>query len=324
MNNTVLEVRNLSLNFHSYLGIARVLDNVNFSVKQGELFGIAGESGCGKSVTTYSIMKLLPHSASIESGQILFNDRDLLGLSEKELQGIRGKEISIVFQDPNASLNPSLRIERQIRENYQIHSNISKREARQKAITLLEQLKITYPERRLRQYPHELSGGIKQRICFAMALIFHPKILIADEFTTNLDVTMQAEMIKILNELRSSINTSVLFISHDLSLIYQCCDSAAIMYAGQIVEKGRVKDLFKNPLHPYTQGLLEAVPVISKDAKRLKGIDGFVPNLVNAPPGCRFGPRCKGFLKDVCDVSFPQPYADNDAHHVFCHLYEGR
>ncbi|MCP4373956.1 MAG: ABC transporter ATP-binding protein, partial [Deltaproteobacteria bacterium] len=213
-----------------------------------------GESGCGKSVTTYSIMKLLPHSASIESGQILFNDRDLLGLSEKELQGIRGKEISIVFQDPNASLNPSLRIERQIRENYQIHSNISKREARQKAITLLEQLKITYPERRLRQYPHELSGGIKQRICFAMALIFHPKILIADEFTTNLDVTMQAEMIKILNELRSRINTSILFISHDLSLIYQCCDSAAIMYAGQIVEKGRVKDLFKNPLHPYTQG----------------------------------------------------------------------
>ena len=169
-----------------------------------------------------------------------------------------------------------------------------------------------------------LSGGIKQRICFAMALIFHPKILIADEFTTNLDVTMQAEMIKILNELRSRINTTILFISHDLSLIYQCCDSAAIMYAGQIVEKGRVKDLFKNPLHPYTQGLLEAVPVISKDSKRLKGIDGFVPNLVDAPPGCRFGPRCEGFMKDVCDVSFPKPYADNDDHHVFCHLYEGK
>ena len=319
----MLRVTNLSLSFDSYLGTAQVLDNVSFEIKKGELFGLAGESGCGKSVTTYSILKLLPESARISSGQIMFDGNDLLSFSERRMQDIRGKEISIVFQDPNTSLDPSMRIGDQIVETYQIHRRIPRAQAEKSAIALLERLKISHSARRMKQYPHQLSGGIKQRICFAMALIFDPKLMIADEFTTNLDVTVQAEMIKIVNEMRQRINTSILFITHDLSLIFQTCDSAAIMYAGQIVESGQVAELFSTPLHPYTQGLMGAVPTIPMLEKRLKGIDGFVPNLVDPPPGCRFHKRCSKFIPGTCDVTFPAPADFSKGHRVYCHLFSG-
>jgi peptide/nickel transport system ATP-binding protein len=323
MDETMLRVTNLSLSFSSYLGTAKVLDNVSFEIQKGELFGLAGESGCGKSVTTYAILKLLPESARISSGQIMFDGKDLLLFSERGMQDIRGREISIVFQDPNTSLDPSMRIGEQIIETYQIHMRISRSEAERQAIALLDRLKISHGARRMKQYPHQLSGGIKQRICFAMALIFDPKLMIADEFTTNLDVTVQAEMIKIVNEMRQRIKTSILFITHDLSLIYQTCDSAAVMYAGQIVERGRVAELFSTPLHPYTQGLLQAVPTIPTQGKRLKGIDGFVPNLVDPPTGCRFHKRCAKFIPGTCDVTFPAAADFPNGHRVFCHLFPG-
>ena len=321
MAEPVLQVKELSLSFASYLGRARVLDNVGFELREGELLGLAGESGCGKSVTTYSILRLLPEAATVESGQILFNGQDLLGCSERQMQDIRGKEISIVFQDPNTALNPAMRIGRQIIENYQIHLKIRRRDAFAEAVKLLERLRISHPERRMRQYAHELSGGIKQRICFAMALIFNPRLLIADEFTTNLDVTIQDEMLKIVNELRRDIRTAILFITHDLSLIYQTCDCLAVMYAGQIVEKGSVAGVFGKPLHPYTQGLLAAVPTITGGSKKLQGIEGFVPNLVDPPSGCRFHPRCPRFMPGVCDKSFPKVAFAEEGRQVNCHLY---
>ena len=323
MDEIMLRVANLSLSFSSYLGTAKVLDNVGFEIRRGELFGLAGESGCGKSVTTYAVLKLLPESAHIGSGQIMFDGKDLLSFSERRMQDIRGREISIVFQDPNTSLDPSMRVGDQIIETYQIHMRIPRAQAEKQAIALLERLKISHGARRMRQYPHQLSGGIKQRICFAMALIFDPKLMIADEFTTNLDVTVQAEMIKIVNEMRRRIRTSILFITHDLSLIYQSCDSAAIMYAGQIVESGRVAELFSTPLHPYTQGLLQAVPTIPTHGGRLQGIEGFVPNLVDPPTGCRFHTRCPKFIPGTCNVSFPALADFPDGHRVYCHLFPG-
>lgn len=325
MDDVILRVTNLSLSFKSYLGTAKVLDNVGFEVRAGELFGLAGESGCGKSVTTYAILKLLPESARIGSGRVMFDGKDMLSLSERQMQDIRGREISIVFQDPNTSLNPSMRIGDQIIETYRIHMRISRARAEREAIALLERLKISHAARRMRQYPHQLSGGIKQRICFAMALIFDPKLMIADEFTTNLDVTVQAEMISIVNEMRQRIRTAILFITHDLSLISQTCDSAAVMYAGQIVESGPVSELFSKPLHPYTLGLLHAVPMIPVQEGRLKGIDGFVPNLVDPPQGCRFHTRCAKRISGLCDVSFPAAATFGSGHRVCCHLFaEGR
>jgi oligopeptide/dipeptide ABC transporter ATP-binding protein len=323
MDEIMLRVSNLSLSFSSYLGTAKVLDNVGFEIRKGELFGLAGESGCGKSVTTYAILKLLPESAHIGSGRIMFDGKDLLSLPERGMQDIRGREISIVFQDPNTSLDPSMRIGDQIIETYQLHMRIPRARAEQQAIALLERLKISHGARRMRQYPHQLSGGIKQRICFAMALIFDPKLMIADEFTTNLDVTVQAEMIKIVNEMRRRIRTSILFITHDLSLIYQTCDSAAVMYAGQIVESGPVAELFSTPLHPYTQGLLQAIPTIPTHGGRLQGIDGFVPNLVDPPPGCRFHTRCPKYIPGTCNVSFPGASEFANGHRVYCHLFPG-
>jgi oligopeptide/dipeptide ABC transporter ATP-binding protein len=323
MEEIMLRVSNLSLSFSSYLGTAKVLDNVGFEIRKGELFGLAGESGCGKSVTTYAILKLLPESAHIGSGTVTFDGKDLLSFSERRMQDIRGREISIVFQDPNTSLDPSMRIGDQITETYQLHMRIPRPQAERQAIALLERLKISHGARRMRQYPHQLSGGIKQRICFAMALIFDPKLMIADEFTTNLDVTVQAEMIRIVNDMRRRISTSILFITHDLSLIYQTCDSAAIMYAGQIVESGRVAELFSMPLHPYTQGLLQAVPTIPTHGGRLQGIEGFVPNLVDPPTGCRFHTRCPKFIPGTCDVSFPAPSDFPGGHRVYCHLFPG-
>lgn len=318
---TLLEIQNLKINFNSYLGTSEVLSSVNIELNKGVWFGLAGESGCGKSVTAYSILKLLPESADIVGGKILFEGSDLLQKTEKEMQEIRGKEIAIVFQDPQASLDPSMRIESQITEALRTHKKFRKREALEIAIDLLNKLRIPSPQSRIRQYPHELSGGMKQRVCIATALLLDPKLLIADEFTTNLDVTIQSEIINLVTRLKEEFNTSVLFISHNLALISECCEYVAIMYAGQIAEKGKKTNVFRNPHHPYTKSLLKAVPRVSGKISKLLSIDGFVPSSINPPKGCRFHTRCKYKIPNVCEASVPAGKNIEKDHIVLCHLY---
>lgn len=321
MPERILTVDQLRVNFKSYLGYAEVLDGVNLELNKGELFGLAGESGCGKSVTMHTIMRLLPRSATIESGQIMFGGRDLTKLSEKEMQKIRGKEISLVFQDPKSSLNPTMTIGKQVMETLLIHTNMSRSEAKDSSVEMLKKVQISNPEARMSQYPHQLSGGIKQRICFAMALMLNPKVLIADEFTTNLDVTIQAKMMDLVKDLKNTTHAAILFITHDLSLISQTCDRMAIMYAGQIVESGSVKKLFANPMHPYTVGLINSIPSVKNEDKYVQGIPGSVPSLINPPSGCRFYNRCPHAMRGKCDISFPAKHEVDSEHMVFCHKY---
>jgi len=321
-NNQILQVKDLKLNFKSYLGLAEVINNVSFSVEANTWFGLAGESGCGKSVTAFSILKLLPDSAVIESGQILYKDQDILKKSERQMLRFRGQEISMVFQDPQTSLSPAMRIGDQLIETLEVHRKArGKADARDKALDMLSRVKINSPRLRFRQYPHELSGGMKQRIAIAIALLCQPNLLIADEFTTNLDVTIQDEIIKLVVELQKEFNMAVLFITHDLALIHESCSRMAIMYAGQIMEIGAVEAIFKSSLNPYTKGLLAAVPVITGKVEKLQGIGGFVPSLINPPSGCRFNTRCPHMIKGVCDRKVPDVVKIGPDHYVYCHLF---
>lgn len=318
----LLEVKNLSVSFNSYLGIAQVLNNINFEIYENSWFGFAGESGCGKTVTGFSILRLLPESAEIKSGKILFKNKNLLELNEKEMFKIRGADISMVFQDPQSSLNPSMKIGEHLYETLLIHNQVSKKEAKRIILEMLDKVKMPLPEYRLRQYPHELSGGMQQRIFIAMALLCNPRILIADEFTTNLDVTIQDEIIGLVIELQKEFKMSVMFITHDLALVSECCDYIAIMYAGQIVEKGRVRNIFSNPSHPYTKALLEAIPSVKNSKKTLLEINGFVPNLINPPSGCRFNTRCSYMISNVCNKEFPKKFVIEEGQEVWCHLFD--
>lgn len=321
MGNSIINVRNLSVSFESYLGIAKVLDNINFSIEENEWLGLAGESGCGKSVTAFSLLKLLPEAAKIKSGEIIFKDEDILKKSRKELQRLRGGDISFVFQEPQAALNPSKKIGYNIIEILKIHQNIKGKEAKEIAIEMLRKVRIPQPEIRFSQYPHELSGGMQQRVCIAISLACRPSLLIADEITTSLDVTLQQEILKLVMDLQKESNMSVLFITHDLALISESCDEVIIMYAGQIMEEGKVSKVFENPSHPYTKLLLDAIPTISSKKERLKSIDGFVPSLINPPQGCRFHTRCVKKIEGKCDVVFPKVYGIDEEHQVWCHLY---
>jgi oligopeptide transport system ATP-binding protein len=322
-NNKILQVKDLKLNFRSYLGLAEVLNNVSFSIEKNTWFGLAGESGCGKSVTAFSILKLLPDSAVVESGQILYKDEDILKKSERQMLRFRGQEISMVFQDPQTSLSPAMRIGDQLIETLEVHRKArGKANARKKALDMLSRVKINSPKLRFRQYPHELSGGMKQRIAIAIALLCQPNLLIADEFTTNLDVTIQDEIIKLVVDLQKEFNMAVLFITHDLALIHDSCKRMAIMYAGQIMEIGSVEAIFSSPSNPYTRGLLAAVPVITGSVEKLEGIKGFVPSLINPPAGCRFNTRCPDVIKGVCDRDVPNMAKLSDDHFVYCHLFD--
>ena len=308
------------MNFESYLGTARVIDRVSFDIPKNSWFGLAGESGCGKSVTAYTILKLLPKSAKTIGGQVLFKGRDLLKYSEKQIRGIRGREISIVFQEAQTALNPSMRIGDSIVETLRYRDKVCRRKAKEVAVELLDKVRIPNPEIRFRQYPHELSGGMQQRVCIALALACNPSLLIADEFTTSLDVTIQEEILNLVIDLQKEFALSVLFITHDLALIAQFCDFVVIMYAGQIMEKGRVSSVLANPLHPYTQALLRAIPTLTNEERHLQSINGFVPSLIDPPAGCRFHSRCKHKIAGVCDVSFPSENEINKEHMVYCHL----
>lgn len=300
---SLLEVRNLKTYFATRKGEVRSVDDVSFSVELGETLSLVGESGCGKSVTALSIMRLLSSPGRIVGGEILFEGRNLLKLSEKEMRAISGDDIAMIFQDPMTSLNPVLTVGEQIAEAIRLHRKVSKREAWSQAIEGMRDVAIPSPEMRAKSYPHEMSGGMRQRVMIAMALACDPKLLIADEPTTALDVTIQAQILDLLKELREKRNLALLLITHDLGVVAETADRVAVMYAGKIVEEASVAELFSRPRHPYTEGLLRAVPRLDEERHgrmlRLQTIEGTVPNPLELPRGCRFAPRCP-HAKDKC------------------------
>lgn len=293
MRKKLLEVKDLKINFKTYAGIVQAVRGVNFDLYEGETLAIVGESGSGKSVTSNAIMKLIPQPPGIYAeGQILFDGKDLVPLSEKEMSKVRGNDISMIFQDPMTALNPTMRVGKQITEVILKHTKVSKEEAKERAIKLLELVGIPMPEKRFRQYPHEFSGGMRQRVVIAIALATDPKLLIADEPTTALDVTIQAQILELMKDIQKKRNTSIIFITHDLGVVANVADRVAVMYAGQIVEYGTVNDIFYNPKHPYTWGLLGSMPDLKNNVKEaLRTIPGSPPDLTQPPKGDAFAPR---------------------------------
>jgi peptide/nickel transport system ATP-binding protein/oligopeptide transport system ATP-binding protein len=294
---SLLEVRNLKTYFATRRGEVRSVEDVSFTVERGEVLSLVGESGCGKSVTALSVMRLIAPPGRIVGGEVLFEGRDLLKLSEAEMRSIRGDDIAMIFQDPMTSLNPVYTVGEQIAEAIRLHRKVSKKEAWNQAIEGMKDVAIPAPEARAKSYPHEMSGGMRQRVMIAMALACDPKLLIADEPTTALDVTIQAQILELLTELREKRNLALLLITHDLGVVAETSDRVAVMYAGKIVEQATARELFNRPKHPYTEGLLRAVPrldeSVAEKRKRLRTIEGVVPNPLDLPPGCRFAPRCE-------------------------------
>ena len=314
----VLEIRDLRVEFHTESGVVKALDGVNLTLEEGEVLGVVGETGCGKSVTAQTILKLLPSPpAKITGGEILLEGRNILDLSEEELGKIRGRKITMIFQEPMTSLNPVFTVWEQMKDVITLHRGVSKEEAWKIAIEVLKDVRMPDPEGALKKYPHELSGGQRQRIMIAMALSCRPKILIADEPTTALDVTIQAQILNLLKSLQEKYGMSVVLITHDMGVVAQVADRVAVMYAGSVVEIGNVEDVLRNPLHPYTKGLLRAIPTVRKKLERLESIPGSVPNLLDPPSGCRFHPRCS-LVKDVCRKVKPK-LKDVDGRLVACH-----
>ncbi|MDX8289601.1 ABC transporter ATP-binding protein [Metabacillus indicus] len=288
----ILEVKDLHISFHTFGGEVQAIRGVDFDLKKGETLAIVGESGSGKSVTTKSIMRLLPESNSeIKKGQILFNGKDLAKLNDKQMQKIRGKDISMIFQDPMTSLNPTMIVGKQIMEPIVKHQNMSKAQAKERAIELLRLVGIPKPELRFKQYPHQFSGGMRQRVVIAIALACNPKVLIADEPTTALDVTIQAQILELMKDLQKKIDTSIIFITHDLGVVANVADRVAVMYGGKIIEIGTVDEIFYNPQHPYTWGLISSMPSLDSQDQELYAIPGTPPNLLNPPKGDAFAAR---------------------------------
>jgi oligopeptide/dipeptide ABC transporter ATP-binding protein len=321
----ILDVRGLRTYFFTSDGVVQAVDDVHFSVQQGEVFGLVGESGCGKSVTSLSILRLVDKPGKIVSGEILFDGTDLLTLSKHDMVRMRGSRISMIFQQPQSSLNPVFKVGAQLAEVFEVHENLGRTDAWNKAVDLLQLVGIPDPEKRCHAYPHEMSGGQAQRVMIAMALALKPQLLIADEPSTALDVTIQAQILDLIRDLVKKMKTSVILITHDLGVIAEMVDRVAVMYAGQIVEQADVDELFENPKHPYTQGLIESVPTIGREKDLLEVIPGTVPNLVNLPQGCRFAPRCRtrqqlNILK--CTREDPELISLVGGHMVRCWLYE--
>ncbi|MFN3411737.1 MAG: ABC transporter ATP-binding protein [Exilispira sp.] len=317
----LLEVRNLKTFFFTEEGVVKAVNDVSFEVGEGETLGLVGESGCGKSVTSLSIMKLIPNPpGKIISGQILYEGKDIVNISEKDMHQIRGNKISMIFQEPMTALNPVFTVGHQISEVFTLHQKISKKEAKDKTIELLKIVGIPEPEKRFNQYPFELSGGMRQRIMIAMALTCNPKLLIADEPTTALDVTIQAQILELIKEMQKKFNSAVILITHDLAVIAETVDHVAVMYAGVIVEKTDVKRLFKNPMHPYTIGLLNSIPILGQRGKELQEIPGRVPNLIDLPKGCYFADRCNKRMP-ICSQQEVELKEVEPGHFVRCFLY---
>jgi len=319
MAETLLEVKDLSTYFYTEEGTAKAVDGVDFEIGQNEVLGLAGESACGKTVTALSILRLVPAPGRIVSGQILYRGEDLLKYPEDRMRRIRGREISMVFQEPATSLNPVFTVGDQIVETLILHQELSRREARNKAVQMLDLVGIPSPESRIYDYPHNLSGGMAQRVMSAMALACNPSLLIADEPTTALDVTIQAQILELLKELQARFGMSILLITHNLGIIAQVSDRLAIMYAGKVVEYGKVDRILKAPAHPYTLGLLDSIPRVETIRSRLSTIKGMVPRPIEWPSGCRFHPRCK-YATSVCKEREPEMLEVAPGHRVRCHL----
>jgi peptide/nickel transport system ATP-binding protein len=317
----LLQVRNLQTSFFTPEGEVRAIDGVSFEIGEGKTLGLVGESGCGKSVTSLSIMRLIPSPpGKIVGGEILYRDRDLLKLNNEEMRKIRGNEISMIFQEPMTSLNPVFTVGNQIGEAIRLHQGLSKKATRQKTIQMLRLVKIADPESRVDAYPHQLSGGMRQRVMIAMALSCNPSLLIADEPTTALDVTIQAQILELMKELQQEIGMALLLITHDLGVVAEQADDVAIMYAGKIVERSNTRAIFTHPFHPYTVGLLNSLPgagLLKK--KRLNAIPGVVPSPLNLPSGCRFRDRCPR-AADLCAQTEPQLVEKERGHTVACHF----
>jgi oligopeptide/dipeptide ABC transporter ATP-binding protein len=322
---TLLDVRNLKTYFFTEDGVVKAVDGVDFTVGRGEVLGLVGESGCGKSVTSLSIMRLIGIPGKVVEGEIYFEGRNLLQLSEAEMVHMRGNRMSMIFQQPQSSLNPVFKVADQVAEVLQIHQNMGKEESWNKAVELLRLVGIPDPETKAHAFPHEMSGGQAQRVMIAMALALNPQLLIADEPTTALDVTIQAQILDLMRDLRSRMDTAVILITHDLGVIAELADRVAVMYAGRIVEQTDVRTLFKRPLHPYTQGLMASIPVLGQVKEVLDVIPGSVPNLVNLPPGCQFAPRCRSRMQyqlQVCTEVEPDLIPIEPDHLVRCWLYQ--
>ena len=322
----ILEIKDLALHFDTFEGTAKVLDGVSLSLGLGDTLGVVGETGCGKSITAKAVLKLLPSPpARIVQGQILFKGEDLLQKSSKEITKVRGTRIAMIFQDPMTYLNPVFSIEKQmtdviIRHSKQNGTPLNKSQARAKAVELLDAVQIPSPERRIREYPHEFSGGMRQRVLIAMALSGNPEVLIADEPTTALDVTIQAQILRLLRELVERFHLSILLISHDLGVVAKLCHRVAVMYAGTVVETSLINNIFTQPLHPYTRGLLASIPKLKKRDASLEGIEGSIPSFITPPMGCRFAPRCHKAM-DICQQAKPALTEVEPGHACACHLY---
>ena len=321
MDNPLLAIKNLCTQFFTYEGVIKALDNVNFTIDRGEIFGLVGETGCGKSVTALSILRLVPNPpGKIVSGELIFDGEALLKKSENEMKRIRGRRISMIFQEPMSSLNPVFSIGNLITEVIRYHQKLDRKSASIKCLEILTMVGMPNPENIIHRYPFELSGGMRQRALIALGMSCKPDLLITDEPTTALDVTIQAQILKLIKRLKREQKVSVLIITHDLGVIANICDRMAVMYAGNIVESGSVEALFKNPYHPYTKGLLGAIPVLGKSKEYLTMIKGTVPNLLTPPNGCRFHPRCKHALT-ICSRKKPMNIQMEESHSVSCFLY---
>jgi oligopeptide/dipeptide ABC transporter ATP-binding protein len=319
----LLSIEGLRTHFFTNDGVVRAVDGISLSVRQGETLGLVGESGCGKSITALTVMRLLSRPGRAVAGRVNFAGRNLLELSEEEMEEVRGNDIAMIFQEPMTSLNPVFRVGDQIGEALRRHLGIGRDDAHDRVVELFVTVGIPSPERRVREYPHQLSGGMRQRVMIAMALACKPKLLIADEPTTALDVTIQAQILELIKELKRTQNMAVIMITHDLGVIAEVAQHVAVMYAGKIVERAPVEELFAAPQHPYTQGLLGSIPSPDKLGRRLDVIRGVVPHPLNLPPGCTFAPRCPQRM-DICETAFPALEATGPAHDVACYLYTTR
>ncbi|HEY1408096.1 MAG TPA: ABC transporter ATP-binding protein [Promineifilum sp.] len=324
-NNVILDIKGLKTQFFTEGGVVRAVDGIDFKVKRGQVVGLVGESGCGKSVTSLSIMRLIAQPGRIVEGQIIFDNTDLVKLPENRMVEIRGNRVSMIFQQPQSSLNPVFRVGEQLSEVLQIHQEVGKEAGEKRAVELLAMVGVPDPERRVNAFPHELSGGMAQRVMIAMALACVPELLIADEPTTALDVTIQAQILDLMRNLRSKMDTAIILITHDLGVVAEMCDHVNVMYAGRIVEQAPVKELFQSPKHPYTVALIGSTPVLGQADKPLTTIPGSVPNLVDLPSGCKFWPRCVARIEnnlEICLEEEPELKQIAAGHTVRCWLYE--
>lgn len=319
MKKKLLEVKNLRTYFHTFKGTVKAVDDISFDIYEGEILGVVGESGGGKSVSGFSVIGLIDEPGKIETGEIIFNGEDLMRKSENEMNQIRGKEISMVFQDPMTSLNPVYTIGQQMEEVLLLHENLTKVQRKQRCIELLESVGISNPESRLKSYPHQFSGGMRQRVVIAIALAANPKLIIADEPTTALDVTIQAQILRLMAKLVREQGCSLMLITHDLAVVSEMADRINVMYCGKIVETGNTTDVVNNQKHPYTEGLINSIPDLDKDKNRLEAIPGIVPNMFNLPKGCNFSPRCK-YCQDICIEKEPELVEVGENHYVACHF----